>query len=534
MPQLSLLNSVIGPVMRGPSSSRSAGPYHIASTIRQLAAGPEESIEAIRFAFDPKGSFAAVYSSQGSDEGFAAGALGIPLADEAYRTALVTFKEGAAFGLEFAVEPITPNDHPNRVQVDVRVKESAGGVRTDRFQAVSTGGDMFCIDGLNGHRIDVTGESHVVVVETGEAASTLDALASLGADWSATSRARTGVVQVDLLQAPGADTLSRIARVPGVVRVRTTGPSQLCVLADAPEPPTAAELLQLDNDLASWALEFEAASLGLPAARVRELFEERLALMLASVEAGMDAPIEDDRMKYLAPSARRVRAAVLPGRLGTAFMQDAIAAALAVMEQDTNREVVVAAPTAGSAGIVPGTLYALSRAEVAEPDLVDALQVMALVGGVFAARGSFAAETGGCSVETGASAAMAAAGLAHAMGAPPTGAFGAASLCLMNTLGLVCDPAGGEVEIPCHARNVAGVGHAHSSAIAALAGFDAVLPFDHLMQATVEVGRMMHPDLRCTGRAGCAAHCPAPRHDGDRSSRTPLTLTRRPTAAGEP
>jgi len=75
----------------------------------------------------------------------------------------------------------------------------------------------------------------------------------------------------------------------------------------------------------------------------------------------------------------------------------------------------------------------------------------------------------------------------------------------MNTLGLVCDPVGGDVEIPCHARNVAGVSHAFSSAMAVLAGFDAVLEYDELVDQTVKIGNMMHPDLRCTARGGCAA-----------------------------
>lgn len=83
--------------------------------------------------------------------------------------------------------------------------------------------------------------------------------------------------------------------------------------------------------------------------------------------------------------------------------------------------------------------------------------------------------------------------------------FQAASLCLMNPFGLICNPVGGEVEIPCHARNVAGVSHAQAAAISILSGFDAVLPFDDMVAATVAVGRKMHPDFRCTARGGCAA-----------------------------
>ena len=141
---------------------------------------------------------------------------------------------------------------------------------------------------------------------------------------------------------------------------------------------------------------------------------------------------------------------------------------------------------------------------------------MALIGAMFAAQASFAAETAGCSVETGASAAMAAAGVTYHFGAGPDRVLVAASLCLMNTLGLACDPVGGEVEIPCHARNVAGIGHAWTASMAALGGFDAVIPFDELARKTVEVGSRMHADLRCTARGGCAA------------TPTAIRLTRRP------
>ena len=89
-------------------------------------------------------------------------------------------------------------------------------------------------------------------------------------------------------------------------------------------------------------------------------------------------------------------------------------------------------------------------------------------------------------------------------GGSPSMAFDAASLVLVNTLGLVCDPVAGEVEIPCHARNIAGVAHAFAAASAVLGGFSAVLPFDEMAEMTVRVGTGLSADLRCTARGGCA------------------------------
>jgi L-serine dehydratase len=107
--------------------------------------------------------------------------------------------------------------------------------------------------------------------------------------------------------------------------------------------------------------------------------------------------------------------------------------------------------------------------------------------------------------ETGSAAAMAAAGLTAVYETDPEVIFAAAALCLMNTLGLICDPVGGEVEIPCHARNIAGVGHAFTAAAAVLGGFKAVLRFDEVVDAMLAVGRKTCPDFLCTARGGLAS-----------------------------
>lgn len=513
MQNLSLLNSVIGPVMRGPSSSHAAGPHHIANTIRQLATGPDERVVSVSISFDPSGSFAAVYSNQGSDEGFAAGLLGLQVVDEDYRDGLARLESGELFPLNFAITPVLPNDHPNRAQIDVRVRQTDDTVRTDRFKAVSTGGGMFVIDWLNDERIEVTGTGHTVLVES-KAGSMPEVLARYGEILPAAVRRSDQLWQFTLTAPPDPEALEHIALSPGIDRVRTAEASQLCIASTDTLLTSAADLVGQHTNLADQAIKHESIRLGLPAETVCALFDERLQLMLTSVQRGLTTASAEDGMKFLTPSADRVQGAHLPITLDAGLLQHAVAGALAVMEQNTNRGIVVAAPTAGSAGIVPGVLYALSRTGMSEQMLRECLQTMALVGAAFAVGGSFAAETGGCSVETGASAAMAAGGVCHAMGGTAQQAFRAASLCLMNTLGLVCDPAAGEVEIPCHARNIAGVSHAFSASIATMAGFDAVIPFDDMVKATVDVGAMMHPDLRCTGRAGCAAYCPAPKRLG--------------------
>ncbi|MFH1803349.1 MAG: L-serine ammonia-lyase, iron-sulfur-dependent, subunit alpha [Pseudomonadota bacterium] len=509
MQEISLLNSVIGPVMRGPSSSHCAAPYMMAKLVRELSTSQGEVLTRAIVRFDPRGSFAPVYQAQSSDENFAAGLAGAALTDADFRQVLPRVLRGEGF--EFAVEitELANNNHPNRVDLHLTVQAPDGRTRTDLYQGASIGGGMFYIDRMNDAPVFLTGKTAVVFVwgdAPGDVASMLCGKDNvvLGQETGPDGR-----IDISLQALPSQAAFKTLRQMPGIVDVRMADASQYPVCSTDDLFSTTDAVINVaeaqGGSLAQAGLVLEAQRLGRSLADTRALFRQRGELMLRVVAEGFDAKPEDNVMRFLTLRARKVRDANLPAGLGGAVLQDAIAGALSAMERDSNRGLVCAAPTAGSAGVVPGTLYGLIRHGVDPEGMTDALQVMALVGAVFAARGTFAAECGGCSVETGASAAMAAAGVVQAYGGTAQQCFDAAAMCLMNTLGLVCDPVGGDVEIPCHARNVAGVSHAFSSAMAVMAGFDAVLGFDELVDQTVKIGALMHPDLRCTARGGCAA-----------------------------
>lgn len=451
----SLLNEIIGPVMRGPSSSHTAAPHAIGRACRQLAMGDDRTITDAIVRFDPDGSFAAVYRAQGSDEGFAAGLLGLALDDPGYADAVSA--AAAIVGFRIEVTRLRRADHPNAVELQLCTVDRHGGVHQDLFEAVSTGGGSFIVMSLNGAELGWSGDTALEVMIDGG--------------------------------------------------LRRASAARLPVVAPPPFELTARGLLGVDGStqsLAEMGIAYESVVIGLPPSVVRGRFAERLGVMFQSARAGLAADPATTRMRFLRPSARLLSETDAPSALISPAQQLAAAASVAVMEVDVARGIVVAAPTAGSAGILPGVLYALSETGIDEGRLVDALSAMALVGGAFAWSGTFAAECGGCAVETGAAAAMAAAGLVSTHGGSPSMAFDAASLVLVNTLGLVCDPVAGEVEIPCHARNIAGVAHAFAAASAVLGGFSAVLPFDEMAEMTVRVGAGLSADLRCTAKGGCA------------------------------
>ena len=197
-------------------------------------------------------------------------------------------------------------------------------------------------------------------------------------------------------------------------------------------------------------------------------------------------------------------------RWGSALMGEvqtqAVARAMAVLERSAAMGVIVAAPTAGSAGVVPGCVLAVADAVGAgEKDVASALFCAAAVGLNIQTHACVAGAEGGCQAEVGSAAAMAAAALVELLGGTPEQALTAASLAISNLLGLVCDPVGGLVEVPCQARNAIGVAAAFSSAQLALSGVRWFVPFDEVVAAMAEVGHALPSRLRETARGGLAA-----------------------------
>jgi L-serine dehydratase len=180
--------------------------------------------------------------------------------------------------------------------------------------------------------------------------------------------------------------------------------------------------------------------------------------------------------------------------------------AMAVNEENARMGRIVAAPTAGSAGTVPGALLGVGdHLGLTDDALVHPLVLAAGIGEVISKTMFIAGSTGGCQAEIGSSAAMAAAAVTELLGGDAEASVHAAAMALMNTIGLVCDPVGGYVEVPCVSRNAFFAVHAVASAQLALAGLRSVIPPDEVVQAMASVGRMLPPELRETGEGGIAA-----------------------------
>lgn len=188
------------------------------------------------------------------------------------------------------------------------------------------------------------------------------------------------------------------------------------------------------------------------------------------------------------------------------FMGRVIASALEMGESNACMKRIVAAPTAGACGVLPAVLVNCQKEwKVTDEEILDALYVAAGIGQVIASRAFIAGALGGCQAEIGSASAMAAGAVTALRGGTQRQISHAAAMALKNLLGLVCDPVGGLVEVPCVKRNVIGAVNALSAADMALAGIESRISPDQVIDAMRQVGEQMHPSLKETGEGGLAA-----------------------------
>ena len=238
------------------------------------------------------------------------------------------------------------------------------------------------------------------------------------------------------------------------------------------------------------------------AASLKALMSSRIGEMRDAIARGL-ATTAPSRTGMVGWNAKTLHDA--PDALSSPLLKRVQSYAMAVNEENARMGRIVAAPTAGSAGTVPGALIGVAdHLGLNDDAMVMPLILAAGVAEVISKSMFIAGSTGGCQAEIGSSAAMAAAAVTEMLGGSARASIHAAAMALMNTIGLVCDPVGGYVEVPCVSRNAFYAVHAVSSAQLALAGLESVIPPDEVVLAMASVGRLLPPELRETGEGGIA------------------------------
>ncbi len=495
----SIFNDVIGPIMRGPSSSHCAASIRIGRMARDLM---DDNIEDILIEFDPKGSLATTHESQGSDMGLCGGFLGW----EAYDERLVNYAEAIEeAGIKITIE-ITDfkAEHPNTYKLTLKNNKE-----THEMVAISTGGGMIEIIEIDRIKVSMIGDCYETLIYT-EDARVLDYL-------------QKEIVNEEIIYAKGVDThfieikgqeflgkeISNILhskfKLVAIKKLRPVLPVLSRKGMDVPFS-TCEEMLKYNEDknwdLWELAIHYESIRGNISSDDVFKKMKNIVMVMKDSIFDGIKGTefidrILDYQSGFFKTQMENER--LLDGGI----LNQMILYITAMMEIKSSMGVIVAAPTAGACGTIPGALLgAASIMRLSEDDIIKAMLAASMIGIFISNGGTFSAEIGGCQAECGSASGMAAAGLVTLKSGNTKQAIDATSMALQNTFGMVCDPVANRVEVPCLGKNVMAASNALSCANMALANFDVVIPLEEVIEAMNKVGRSIPYELRCTALGG--------------------------------
>jgi L-serine dehydratase len=264
------------------------------------------------------------------------------------------------------------------------------------------------------------------------------------------------------------------------------------------------EEIAAERDLAEVLIESDEEDHGVSGSEILASLRKRHEVMWECVKQGQAGGISMGRL--VGGEAKALAEAY---NAGATFLDPltvkAMVYSLAVMVQNARMGVIVAAPTAGAGGVVPGMLLALEEERNVDPErTIRGLVVAGGVGSLVGMQANISGAAGGCQNEVGVAASMGAAAATYMMGGTTRQAIQAAALGLKNVLGLVCDPVGGLVEVPCVKRNSFYAVHGLTAAQLALAGVESVIPMDEIIEAMVRIGRQLPRGLKETAEGGLA------------------------------
>ncbi len=492
----SIFNDVIGPVMRGPSSSHCAASLRIARLCRDLM---DENIKDILIEFDPDGSLATTHKSQGSDMGLFGGFLGWEAYDERLPESdkhIVT----AGINVTINITDIGA-DHPNTYKITLRNDKE-----TRQLTAISTGGGMIEVIEIDGARVSMAGDYYYTLIYCTRPERIVEFLkASIEYD---AIEVHQGFIEIKAQSFPDENFSRELLAMEDVLFIKYLQPVLPVMSRKNLQVPfiSCNEMLEYNSDKnkALWelAVDYEMARGNISAGEVFEKMRKIIHIMGDAIQNGLKGTHYEDRI--LGSQSLQFKENMEGKKLvGGDTNNRIIMYVSAMMENKSSMGVIVAAPTAGSCGALPGALFGTAHSmNLPEDELVKGMLSAGLIGVFIAAHATFAAEVGGCMAETGSGGGMAAAAIAEMNGGTLDQAIAAASLALQNSLGIICDPIGNRVEAPCLGRNVMAATNAVSCANMALSDYAQLIPLDEVIETMKAVGDQIHHTLRCTNLGG--------------------------------
>ena len=500
---VSIFNDVIGPVMRGPSSSHCAAALRIGRLARDLMGGP---FHEVLVQFDRQGSLPTTHDSQGSDMGLCGGLLGWDAADERLPGSPQALR---ALGVQLRIETVDAADpHPNTYRLTLRHGQEQHFVR-----AISTGGGMMEVLNVDGFAVSLFGDCFETLLWVrGEGRKLAQELATLAPADAILVHEAAGeqMVEVKAGQFVSEQTIAELNGTFAIRAVKRLSPVLPVLTRQHTRAPftTCAEMLRHDagRDTPLWklAVDYERARGGLTEPEVIAKMVDLVRILRRSVAQGLAGTSYDDRV--LGHQCGQFNELMKTGRLlDGGALNRIILYVTSLMEVKSSMGVIVAAPTAGACAALPGAVIAMAETlRLGEEEMAKAMLASGLIGVFIATRWTFAAEVGGCQAEAGSAACMAAAALVAMANGTLAQSVAASSMAFQSMLGLICDPIASRVEAPCLGKNVMAASNALACANMALAGYDPVIPLDEVIETAQRVAGQMPRELRCTALGGLA------------------------------
>lgn len=497
----SIFNDVIGPVMRGPSSSHCAASLRIGRICRDLMDG---DIKEVYIEFDPNGSLATTHKGQGSDMGLFGGFMGWEADEERLPDYLRAIEE-AGLQIKIDIHPIGAT-HPNTYKVTLKNTKE-----TRTVTAISTGGGMIEIIEIDGAPVSMAGDFYQTLIYGTPSKKLVDHIErSFSCDEIRLHKGTVSFIEIKSNQfIPDSlyKTLLEMGEVQFIKKLHPVLPIMSRKNLSVPFI-TCEEMLEYNRDknLDLWelAVAYESLRGHISEQEVFEKMRDILKIMQHAIDLGLKGTKYADRIlgaQSLGFQERMKEKKLVEGDI----LNRVILYTSAMMEVKSSMGVVVAAPTAGSCGALPGAIIGIGRAlELSEDEMVKAMLAAGITGVFIAAHATFAAEVGGCMAECGSGSGMAAAGIIGLKKGTLAQALAAASMALQSSLGMICDMIADRVEAPCLNRNVMAATNAISCANMALSDYDHLIPLDEVIETMKRVGDALPNTHRCTGLGGLA------------------------------
>jgi L-serine dehydratase len=495
----SIFNDVIGPVMRGPSSSHCAASLRIARLCRDLM---DENLKDIFIEFDPNGSLATTHKSQGSDMGLFGGFLGWEAYDERLPES-EKHLETAGIKVNIKIVDIGAN-HPNTYKITLHNNKEI-----HKLTAISTGGGMIEVIAIDDVKVSMAGDYYETLIYCKDPENIIRFLkASIAFDEIEFHDGEKSFIEIKSQSFLDTGICNELEAMEGVTFIKQLHPVLPVMARKNLQVPfiTCNEMIEYNNGknkpLWQLAIDYEMARGNISAAEVFEKMRGIIHIMGNAIQLGLKGTQYEDRI--LGSQSLQFKEKWEADKLiGGEVNNRIIMYVSAMMEVKSSMGVIVAAPTAGSCGALPGALFGTAHAmQLHEDELVKAMLSAGLIGVFIAAHATFAAEVGGCMAETGSGGGMAAAAIVEMKGGTLQQSIAAASLALQNSLGIICDPIGNRVEAPCLGRNVMAATNAISCANMALSDYEQLIPLDEVIETMKAVGDQIHHTLRCTNLGG--------------------------------